>query len=245
VWPWERRQLAFLRATLQPSSEEAAPHVALALQLLAEKAESFGGRIEQRGPLGIVAAFGLDAVEDAPRRAAHAAIAMRKAAERPRPTNVERVGMKIGIHASPGLVGWTAETRVVDLDTACRAYAVLESLVMAAERDTILVSPDAARALERRFALVPVSLLPPPGAPSYRLEGLEQTGLAPRGAMTTFVGRGSEMEHVRHVLARAAAGHGQVVAIVGEPGVGKSRLVWEVTQAHGGQGWLILRASAL
>ena len=245
MWPWERRQLAFLRATLVPSSDDTAPEVALALQVLVEKTESFGGRVDQRGPLGIVAAFGLDPVEDAPRRAAHAAIAIRKAAERPRPTNVERVGMKIAIHASPGLVGWTGETRVVDLDTAGRAYAVLESLVTAAETDTILVSPDAARPLERRFALVPVSLVPPPGAPGYRLEGLEQPGLAPRGAMTTFVGRGSEMEHVRHALARAAAGHGQVVAFVGEPGVGKSRLVWEVTQAHGGRGWLILRASAL
>ena len=245
MWPWERRQLAFLRATLVPSSDDTAPEVALALQVLVEKTESFGGRVDQRGPLGIVAAFGLDPVEDAPRRAAHAAIAIRKAAERPRPTNVERVGMKIAIHASPGLVGWTGETRVVDLDTAGRAYAVLESLVTAAETDTILVSPDAARPLERRFALVPVSLVPPPGAPGYRLEGLEQPGLAPRGAMTTFVGRGSEMEHVRHALARAAAGHGQVVALVGEPGVGKSRLVWEVTQAHGGRGWLILRASAL
>jgi DNA-binding NtrC family response regulator/tetratricopeptide (TPR) repeat protein len=245
VWRWERRQLAFLRAALMPSSDDAAPHVAVALQVLVEKTESFGGRVDQRGPLGIVAAFGLDPVEDAPRRAAHAAMAIRKATQHPRLANVERVGVRIAIHASGGLVEQTAETRAIDLETACRAYAVLESLVTAAEADTILVSPDAARPLERRFALVPVALVQAPGGPAYRLEGLEQPGLAPRGAMTTFVGRESEMEHVRHILARAAAGHGQVVAIVGEPGVGKSRLVWEVAQSHGGQGWLIVRASAL
>ena len=50
------------------------------LEVLAEKAESFGGRVEALGPLSVVAAFGLEPVEDAPRRAAHAAIAMRKVA---------------------------------------------------------------------------------------------------------------------------------------------------------------------
>ena len=58
--------------------------------------------------------------------------------------------------------------------------------------------------------------------------------------MTPLVGREAELEQLRHALARAAAGHGQVVAIVGEPGVGKSRLVWEVTQSHRVQGWLIV-----
>ena len=109
----------------------------------------------------------------------------------------------------------------------------------------ILVSPDAARTLERRFALAPVALAQAPGGPAYRLEGLEQPGLAPRGAMTTFVGRESEMEHVHHVLARAAAGHGQVVAIVGEPGVGKSRFVWEVAQALVAKAGSSCRVSAL
>ena len=43
---------------------------------------------------------------------------------------------------------------------------------------------------------------------------------------------------------RAAAGHGQVVAIVGEPGVGKSRLVWEFTHSHRTHGWLDPRKPA-
>ena len=42
------------------------------------------------------------------------------------------------------------------------------------------------------------------------------------------------------MLGRAAAGHGQLVAIVGEPGVGKSRLVWEVMQASRPEGWRIV-----
>ena len=208
-------------------------HVEL-LEVLAEKAESFGGRVEGLGPLSVVAAFGLEPVEDAPRRAAHAAIAMQKAAERARWTTAEPVGLTIAIHASPGLVGQTAETPVIDIAATGRAHAVLEALVSATERDAILVSPAAARALERRFAVVPIRPSSPRLEPAYRLEGLEQPGLAPRGAMTPLVGRESELAQVRHALARAEAGHGQVVALVGEPGVGKSRLVWEVTHALAG-----------
>ena len=78
--------------------------------------ESFGGRVEELGPLGVVAAFGLEPVEDAPRRAAHAAMAMRKAAERTRCATAERVGVRIAIHASQGLVGQTGETAVIDIE---------------------------------------------------------------------------------------------------------------------------------
>ncbi|HSF01459.1 MAG TPA: AAA family ATPase, partial [Solirubrobacterales bacterium] len=67
---------------------------------------------------------------------------------------------------------------------------------------------------------------------------------ATRG-LTRFLGRGAELEQLRQALGRAAAGHGQVVAIVGEPGVGKSRLVWEVTHSHRVHGWLVLQAGSV
>ena len=55
-----------------------------------EKIASFGGRVEELGPTGIVAAFGLEPVEDAPRRAAHAAMAIQKAVERARAAEAPR-----------------------------------------------------------------------------------------------------------------------------------------------------------
>jgi tetratricopeptide (TPR) repeat protein len=67
---------------------------------------------------------------------------------------------------------------------------------------------------------------------------------AARG-LTRFVGRETEIEQIRQALARTAAGHGQVVAIVGEAGVGKSRLVWEVMHSHRTEGWLMVPASAV
>src|SRR5262249_14530342 len=149
AWPWERRQLAFLRATLVPSSErDARAEIGRALQILVEKVESFGGRVEAVGPLSLVAAFGLEPVEDAPRRAAHAAIAMRKAVERARLGTSHPVG-KVAIHASQGLVGQAEEGPVIDVAATSEAYVVLEALMRVAERDAILVSSAAARALER------------------------------------------------------------------------------------------------
>ena len=63
--------------------------------------------------------------------------------------------------------------------------------------------------------------------------------------LTRFVGRDAEVEHLRRVLGQADGGRGQVVAIVGEAGVGKSRLTYEFTHSHRVQDWLILEASSV
>jgi len=77
------------------------------------------------------------------------------------------------------------------------------------------------------------------GAARTRLEAAARRGLA------RFVGRSDEMEQLRDALDHANLGRGQVVALVGEPGVGKSRLVWEVTHSQCVRGWLILKTGAV
>jgi predicted ATPase len=67
---------------------------------------------------------------------------------------------------------------------------------------------------------------------------------AARG-LTRFVGRATELEQLRDALDRAGQGHGQVVAVVGEPGVGKSRLFWEFTHSHRVHGWLIVPSASV
>ncbi|HEY7490587.1 MAG TPA: AAA family ATPase, partial [Candidatus Tectomicrobia bacterium] len=71
-----------------------------------------------------------------------------------------------------------------------------------------------------------------------RLQAAVARGLSP------FVGRQLELEALQQALARAA-GQGQVVALLGEPGVGKSRLVYELLQSHHTQGWLRLESSSV
>jgi tetratricopeptide (TPR) repeat protein len=65
---------------------------------------------------------------------------------------------------------------------------------------------------------------------------------AARG-LTRFVGRQQELESLQQALERAGAGHGQVVAVVGEAGVGKSRLVYEFVHSHYTPGWLVLESA--
>jgi predicted ATPase len=74
------------------------------------------------------------------------------------------------------------------------------------------------------------------GPARRRLQAFAARGLTP------FVGRQAELEALHQALERAGAGHGQVVAVIGEPGVGKTRLFHEFTQASQTQGWLLLES---
>src|SRR6202008_3615385 len=48
-----------------------------------------------------------------------------------------------------------------------------------------------------------------------------------RRGLTRFVGRTRELEQLQQALTHAKAGHGQIVGVMGEPGLGKSRLFYE------------------
>ncbi|HSX83499.1 MAG TPA: AAA family ATPase, partial [Candidatus Saccharimonadia bacterium] len=74
---------------------------------------------------------------------------------------------------------------------------------------------------------------------SRRLQAAVARGL------TRFVGRETEMAALAQALAQAGAGHGQVVAAVGEAVVGKSRLLYEFVHSHHTQGWLVLEAASV
>ena len=63
--------------------------------------------------------------------------------------------------------------------------------------------------------------------------------------LTTFVGRETEITALQHALEQAGAGRGQVVAAVGEAGVGKSRLLYEFVHSHRTQGWLVLESASV
>ena len=68
---------------------------------------------------------------------------------------------------------------------------------------------------------------------------------AARRGLTRFVGRDAELEQLRRAQQLAGDGHGQVAAVVGEAGVGKSRLVYEFTHSHRLQGWLVLESASV
>ena len=76
------------------------------------------------------------------------------------------------------------------------------------------------------------------GAARTRLQAAAGRGL------TRFVGRDVELEQLRRAQQLAGHGHGQVVAIVGEAGVGKSRLVHEFVHSNSTADWLVLESNS-
>lgn len=243
---WERRRLTLLRAALAvPPLSDFPLYATRAVEVLVEKAQSFGGRVEELSPTGIVAVFGLEPVEDSPRHAAHAAMAIQNAGERARRGDAEPLPVKIGIHVGQFLVGQASGATEIDLDAKRHAWTVLEALVASAELDTILVSDAAAPFLERRFDLVPSGVLEQDLGRAYRFAGYERTGLRLGRRMATFVGRRRELELLQSRLASAIGGHGQVVGIGGEAGIGKSRLLFEFRQSLAGERVTYLRGRCL
>jgi DNA-binding NtrC family response regulator/tetratricopeptide (TPR) repeat protein len=239
---WDRRHVTLLQATLVPASTPASlADQSRELAVLVEKVQSFGGRVEGLTPSSLQAEFGLEPTpsgEDAPSRAAHAAMAMQKAGERAREGDRERAAPTIALHTGPVLVGRVGETAEIDAEAKREAWGVVASLLLRAEPGAIVASDGAATFLERRFELLPL------GSPEggYRLAGRERVGLGPGGRMAKFVGRRQELALLESRWVAAFRSHGQAVGIVGEAGVGKSRLVHEFRRMLARRGVALLRA---
>ncbi len=233
---WEQRRVTLLRAALvMGQTPTPVPDRYAGLDLVVGKITTFGGRLEELAATGIVAAFGLDPVEDAPRRAAHAAMAILRATQRARAEG-EAVDIRLAIHVGEVVVGQASGTAEMALESKQESWALLGALVAQAEPNSIVVSEAAVPFLEPRFDLLPGEAGPALPGRTYRLVGLEPSALEPRRRLARFVGRGRELELVQSQFAAAERGHGQVVGIVGEAGIGKTRLVTEFRQLLGPEG---------
>jgi tetratricopeptide (TPR) repeat protein len=135
----------------------------------------------------------------------------------------------------------------VEIDaTAMRAaWSILEALLRGRTPGETVASRAAAPFLERRFDLALVGAISDGQESAYRLTGQERRGLGLWGTMTRFVGRRDEIEVLQRRLALAESGHGQVAAVVGEAGVGKSRLIHEFAHAQRPEGWRILEGMSV
>jgi DNA-binding NtrC family response regulator/tetratricopeptide (TPR) repeat protein len=232
---WERRRIALMRVALvTPEAVEALSDAGRALDTLIEKVQSFGGRVEALSPRGIEASFGAEPIEDAPRRAAHAGMAIQRAMDKSRGITLGPLPPRIAIHAAQAMVAQAGSLLRIDEDAKRESAAVLDRLIAAAEPGYILASPAARPLLERRFELAPLGVPADGSAPMFRLVGREGPGLSPAGRMASFVGRRQEMAVLQSRLEAALRGQGQLVSIVGDAGIGKSRLLYEFRQSLGG-----------
>jgi class 3 adenylate cyclase/tetratricopeptide (TPR) repeat protein len=262
----ERKQVTVLFADLKDSTElirgldpEAAQQLLdPALHHMMDAVHRFEGTVNQVLGDGIMALFGAPiAHEDHALRACYAALAMQVAmrtyTEAVRRTRGLELRMRVGLNSGEVVV------RAIGNDLHMDYSAVGETTVLAARMEqtatpgSIRLTPATLRLVE---GLVQVNALGPVPVKGLvePVEVFELTGAsgaqrrlqaaAARG-LTRFVGRDTEIEAVQQALARAHAGHGQVVACVGEAGVGKSRLVYEVVHSHRIQDWLVLESASV
>ena len=224
----------------------AAHETTSALTLAADKVHAFGGSVIELGRTGLDAAFGFDALEGAAERAAYAVLAIQRARARDLEPSRRAPVARLALHTDSYLVGRIGASNQIDQDAKQTASTVLAKLIAVAEPDTAVVSGTALRFLRRRFDCagpLPSAEEPRSETPSaYRLLGRMDVF---DKAVTPFVGRDNEMTLLASRWSLAREGMGQVVGIVGEPGVGKSRLVWEFI--HGGHdlGGLVLETASV
>jgi transcriptional regulator with AAA-type ATPase domain/tetratricopeptide (TPR) repeat protein len=237
---WERRWLGFLRFSLAGADTDdamirARPYLDLAL----DKVRQFGGQVVELWPTGLDAAFGLEAIEGSVQRAGSAALAMQVAAAHAHQDTTGAPDWRVVLHAMSCLVGSHGKVPQIDRDARRRAADVIDALVAVSQPAMVLASAEIAPFLRRRFSLGAHLGQGPEGGARPLLGPLLQPGGFGEHP-GTFVGRRGEIETLQARGAMAGQGRGQIVGIVGDPGVGKSRLVWEFAHRSPDRGWLVL-----
>jgi tetratricopeptide (TPR) repeat protein len=224
---WERRRVTLIRVMLRAEGLNPLAVTSRVLDQLVARVRSFGGRVEELSPRGLVAMFGLDPDEDAPRRGANAALAILKTADSERMDGTLPIGLSVGmgIHVTRLLLADMGGTVILDEDAKREAWRRLDELDEAGV-DGIAVTQAAASFLGRQFE---IAARFEQGRVDFRLVGRGSTDRLLTA--TEFVGRHAELGLLQRLLERAREGQGQLVSIVGEPGIGKSRLIHEFVQA--------------
>ena len=163
------------------------------------------------------------------------------------------IQIRVGLNSGEVVVRSIGSDLRMDYTAVGQTANVAARMEQMAVPGSILISPDTLTLAEGYVQVKPLGPLKVKGL-ELPLEVFEVTGAATvrsrlhaaaaRG-LTRFVGRDGELDQLRQALDRAHSGHGQVVAVVGEPGVGKSRLYWEFTHSYRTQGWLIVESSSV
>ena len=262
----ERKQVTVLFADLKGSMElladrdpeEARKLLDPVLERMMEAVHRYEGTVNQVMGDGIMALFGAPlAHEDHAVRACYAALRMqesvRKYAEEVRRSHAAwsrsasgSTPARSSCAPSAAISTWTTRRSGQTTHLAAR----MEQL---ADPGAIVITPETLALAEGYVEVKSLGPVPVKGL-ADAVEVYEVTGAGPartrlqaaaRRGLTRFVGRDAELEQLRRAQQLAGSGHGQVAAIVGEAGVGKSRLVYEFTHSHRLQGWLVLESASV
>jgi class 3 adenylate cyclase len=228
------------------------------LERLMAAVHRYEGTVNQVMGDGIMALFGAPlAHEDHAVRACYAALAMQEAmrryTEEVRHAHGVKMQLRVGLNSGAVVVRAIGDDLHMDYSAVGQTTHLAARMEQLAPPGSIRLTAETLRLAEgfiqvTALGLVPVKGLPDPVAVwalvgvtalRRRIQAAVARGLSP------FVGRQPELEALQQALTQAGAGHGQVVALIGEPSVGKSRLVYEFLHSYHTQGWLVLESSSV
>jgi len=215
-------------------------------QILGAEIYRYGGQIDQYRGDGLVAFFGIPtAHEDDPERAIRAALAMQAAVARyaaelvqeqvtEEGTGIELL-LRVGLNTGEVIAARVGDRQQHTEDTAMgRAVALAARMESAAEPGTVLVTENTYRLTETLFDWRPLGPITVKGVSRplsvYRplaARDIPGRGRGPGVLTSPLVGREVEVRAMRTALQRLLDGVGGIVTLVGEAGMGKSRLVAE------------------
>jgi len=262
----ERKQVTVLFADLKASMEllsdrdpeEARMLLDPIIEHMMEAVHRYEGTVNQVMGDGIMALFGAPlAHEDHAVRACYAALRMqenvKKYAEEVRRSHAAVVKMRVGVNSGEVVVRAIGSDLHMDYTAVGQTTHLAARMEQLADPGAIVIAPNTLALAEGYIEITSLGFVPVKGL-DEAVEVYEVTGAgrartrleaSARRGLTRFVGRDGELEQLLHALHLAGDGHGQIVALVGEAGVGKSRLLYEITHSHRTEGWLIVQGSAL
>ncbi len=262
----ERKQVTVLFADLRGSMElladrdpeEAKVLLDPVLELMMDAVHRYEGTVNQVMGDGIMALFGAPiAHEDHAIRGCHAALAMQTAIQRYNEAVRRSRGIEVQIRV--GLNSGEVVVREIGNDLHTDYSAIGQTTHLAARMEqfaipgTIRLTAETLRLAEGFVVVKPLGGLPVKGLPEP-VEVFELLGAAARRTrmhatqgrgLTRFIGRQTELDQLRQAAEQTARGQGEVVALVGDAGVGKSRIVWEFTHAPDLRKWLLLETGGI
>ena len=262
----ERKQVTVLFADICGSlemiegadPEHAQQILDAAVQVMMDAVHRYEGTVNKVLGDGIMALFGAPiAHEDHAVRAAYAALTLQRelqpvAAEVRRKHGVE-VRARVGFHSGEVVVRTIGNDLTMTYDALGATVHLASRMEQLAAPGTVRLTADALRLAEGFVEVLPLGPVPVKGIEAP-IEVYELTGTGPartrlqaaaaRG-LSRFVGRKAEMEHLAGVLGRAGDGQGQIAAVVGDPGVGKSRLFNEFVRARRAADRLVLESASV